>query len=127
MPKELDWPEWNRKRDPELWDFYARNMLEPGWPGELTEAEYLFIREKLSRNRRLRSKWGFDSEIKPVTFDAVQAVARWGEPSDPARNSELVEQTMKKRRRSKTPNKTGIEVSITTVFPTQLQFDLQTV
>ena len=119
MPKELDWPEWNRKRDPELWDFYARNMLEPGWAGELTEAEYLFIKEKLSRNRRLRTKWGFDSEIIPITLNPVQAVAKWGEPSDPTHNSELVQQAAKKRRSSKTEGFSGL--------PTQLRFDLQTI
>ena len=124
MPKDLDWPEWNRKRDPELWDFYARNILEPGWPGEPTEAEYEFIRDKLSRNRRLRSKWGFDNDDKPISLETVQAVAKWGEPSDPNHNSELVRKAMKKNRGLGSRGR-GKVVS-TPALPTQLQLNVYT-
>ena len=38
---------WNRQLDPELYDFYARNLLEPGWAGLLALAEAEYIRDCL--------------------------------------------------------------------------------
>lgn len=111
MSNEIDWPEWNRRRDPELWDFYAANILEPGWPGQLTEAEYAYIKEKLSRSRRLRRRWGFVSESEPVCFETVQAVAMWGEPSDPSRNTALIQEAAKEAaRQHRRASRNGVRV-----------------
>ena len=37
----------------------AADLLQPGWGGDLTEEEYLYIRYELERNPKLRTLWGF--------------------------------------------------------------------
>ena len=49
---------WNRQLDPELYDFYARNLLEPGWAGLLALAEAEYIRDCLEQDSKLRLRWG---------------------------------------------------------------------
>ena len=50
MGKLPEWPEWKRRKDPELWDFYEENILEPGWVGQLAETEYNYILFKILNN-----------------------------------------------------------------------------
>ncbi|MDA0770801.1 MAG: hypothetical protein O2821_11330 [Chloroflexi bacterium] len=85
-----EWPEWNRRRDPELWDFYAEQLLEPGWAGELTESEFDYLESKLKRYKRLRNKWGFQSEDDILSPEAIQTVAMSGDPEDSSFNAGLV-------------------------------------
>ena len=85
-----EWPEWNRRRDPELWDYYAEQLLEPGWAGELTESEFDYLEGKLKRYKRLRNKWGFQSEDDVLSPEAIQTVAMSGDPEDPSFNASLV-------------------------------------
>lgn len=89
-----EWPDWNRRRDPELWDYYAEQLLEPGWAGELTESELDYILGKLARYKRLRNKWGFQSEDDILSPEAIQAVAMSGDPEDPSFNVGLVRGTV---------------------------------
>ena len=51
--------DWPREKDPELHDLYARQLLEPGWGGDLIAIEYRHIRCHLEKRTRLRSQWGF--------------------------------------------------------------------
>ena len=92
-----EWPEWNRRRDPELWDFYAEQLLEPGWAGELTESEFDYVEGKLTRYKRLRNKWGFQSEDDVLTPEAIQTVAMSGDPEDSSFNVGLVRSTEPER------------------------------
>ena len=91
QPKE--WPDWNRRRDPELWDFYAEQLLEPGWAGELTESEFDYLEAKLKRYKRLRTKWGFVGLEAILSPEAIQTVAMSGDPEDPSFNASLVKGT----------------------------------
>ena len=88
-----EWPDWNRRRDPELWDYYAEQLLEPGWAGELTESEFDYLEAKLKRYKRLRNKWGFQSEDDILSPEAIQTVAMSGDPEDPSFNVSLVKGT----------------------------------
>lgn len=89
-----EWPDWNRRRDPELWDYYAEHLLEPGWAGELTESEFDYLSAKLKRYKRLRNKWGFQSEEDVLSPEAIHAVAMSGDPEDPSFNVGLVKGTV---------------------------------
>ena len=97
LTKELDWPKWNRRRDPELYDYYTKHMTEPGWAGHLTDAEYEYLRDRLSKSRRLRAKWGFGDEEDALTFQTIQAVALWGLPNDKTHNAWLVHNALSRR------------------------------
>ena len=93
------WPLWDREGNPELWDHYAANTMEPGWAGKLSPAQTAYIRGVLSGavknpfHRRvtvLRRKWGFVEDGADVTDEAIQAVALSGDPDDPPSNATLV-------------------------------------
>ena len=100
------WPDWERSKDQELWDHYARQMIEPGWAGRLSPSQLSYIRAVLTRrikspySRRaahLRRRWGFPDQTDDVTETAIQEVAMWGDPDDPNHNARLV-RTVEKRR-----------------------------
>ena len=85
------WPQWKQEQDPQLWDSYAYGFTEPGWAGEITQAQYEHIRNALMRDRKLRTSWGFIHSNGKLSFDTVQAVAMWGDPEDRRHNIRLIQ------------------------------------
>ena len=69
---------WDREFDPELHDFYARKLLEPGWAGELDRAELAYIKSQLRRSPRLRGRWGFRPSARKLSEARIRAVAMDG-------------------------------------------------
>ena len=69
---------WDRELDPELHDFYARNLLEPGWAGELDRAELAYIKSQLRQSPSLRRRWGFRPTAKRLPEARIRAVAMHG-------------------------------------------------
>ncbi len=69
---------WDRQLDPELHDFYARNLLEPGWAGLLDLAEAEYIRDCLEQDSKLRRRWGIQRRKVPLSLVAEKAF-----PEDP--------------------------------------------
>lgn len=75
--KGIDWP---REFDPQLHDFYARKLLEPGWAGEMNHAEATYIARCLVANPRLRQTWQiarFTRRRKSITAAIVNKLGRW--------------------------------------------------
>ncbi len=101
LMKKLDWPRWNRRRDPELYDYYTKHMPEPGWAGHLNDAESEYLRDKLLKSRRLRAKWGFGDEDEALTPQTIQAVALWGLPDDKTHNAWLVHSALSRQKRKR--------------------------
>ena len=64
--------------DPELLEFYRKNLLEPGWAGELDPHELAFIKSKLRQSPSLRRRWGFRPSAKRLSESRIKAVARDG-------------------------------------------------
>ena len=69
-----------------------KRILKPGWAGEPEPAELAVLIEKLGRNGRLASKWGFGGPIDKQADWAVLQVAMWGDPDSQAFNAALVSQ-----------------------------------
>ena len=69
---------WRREEDPELHDFYARKLLEPGWAGELDRTELAYIKSQLRRSSSLRRKWGFRPSAKRLSEAHIREVAMHG-------------------------------------------------
>jgi hypothetical protein len=65
------------------------SLLEPGWPGELTDQELMFITRNLHMNPRLASYWGFRPSMKRYASSAVQRVALYGDAADRPGNRAL--------------------------------------
>ena len=64
--------------DPELLEFYRKNLLEPGWAGELDPDGLAFIKSKLRQSASLRRRWGFRPSAKRLSEKRIRAVARDG-------------------------------------------------
>ena len=64
--------------DSELLADYQKNLLEPGWAGELRPDELSYIRAQLSRSRSLKRKWGFKPSVKRFPEKHGRLVARDG-------------------------------------------------
>lgn len=69
---------WNREQDPVLHDFYAKNLLEPGWAGELDLNELAYIKSELERSPSLKRRWGFRPSAKRLSSTRIRAVAMHG-------------------------------------------------
>ena len=69
---------WRRQKHPELHDFYARKLLDPGWAGELTRAELACIKAQLRRSPSLRRQWGFRPSAKRLPDARIRDVAMIG-------------------------------------------------
>ena len=95
MGKLPEWPNWKRRKDPELWDFYEENILEPGWVGQLTDPEYDYILFKLNKYKGLQNKWGFKELKNAINYDTIQAAAMWGDPEDNEHNTVLIRSPLK--------------------------------
>jgi len=64
---------WDRELDPELHDFYAKKLLEPGWAGLLTLAEAEYIRHRLQQDSGLRRRWRIRRKVVPLSLVAEKA------------------------------------------------------
>ena len=69
---------WHRHEDPELHDFYTRNLRIPGWAGELDRAELAYIKSQLKQSPALRRRWGFRPSAKRLSDARIRAVAMNG-------------------------------------------------
>ena len=49
-----------------------QRLLQPGWAGDLSDTELVFIQERLRRSRRLSNQWGIGQECAE---DAVRVIA----------------------------------------------------
>lgn len=49
---------FKREEDPELHDLVSRKILIPGWAGELSDEEAVYLANKLTGSSKLRQKWG---------------------------------------------------------------------
>jgi hypothetical protein len=66
--------------DPELHDLYAKNLLEPGWAGEVDDDEAAYIARKLTASPALRRVWRvaeFTRQRKLITPSIAKRLARW--------------------------------------------------
>ena len=66
------------REDPDLLQFYKRNLLVPGWAGELDKEELAYVKEKLFRDRRLRAKWSFKRGTGRLSDEKIRHVAMSG-------------------------------------------------
>ena len=74
-----------------------KRILQPGWAGEPEPAELVFLTERLQKDRRLASRWGFTTpEAKRVDW-AILQVAMWGDPQQKALNVALARQKVNVR------------------------------
>lgn len=69
---------WDRELDPKLHDFCTRNVLIPGWAGELDRAELAYIKSQLKQSPALRRRWGFRPSAKRLSDTKIRAVAMHG-------------------------------------------------
>lgn len=71
---------WPREADPELHDFYAKKLLEPGWTGEVDDIEAAYIVRELNSSARLRQRWhvkGILRYHRKVTPATAQRLTSW--------------------------------------------------
>jgi len=70
----------DRELDPELHDLYAKNLLEPGWAGEVDDDEAACIARKLTASPALRRVWRvseFTRQRKSITPNIAKRLAQW--------------------------------------------------
>lgn len=66
------------KGDLELLALYKKNLLVPGWAGELALYELAYIRSELEKSARLKKLWGFRPSAKRLSEKRIMEVARNG-------------------------------------------------
>ena len=71
---------------------YDKRILRPGWAGEPEAGELEVLTKRLTRDRRLASRWGFTLPNSKQTDWAILQVAMWGDPDFKALNSALARQ-----------------------------------
>jgi hypothetical protein len=59
-------------------DFDKKNLLEPGWAGEVSRAELSYIKGALKLSSSLRRRWGFRPSAKKLSDKRLRDVARNG-------------------------------------------------
>ena len=64
--------------DPVLLAMYKRELLIPGWAGELDSVELEYIKSELRQSSSLRRRWGFKPSAKRLSEKHIRAVARDG-------------------------------------------------
>ena len=65
-------------RDPELMNFYMKKLIEPGWAGELSPDELVYIKSQLKQSPSLKRRWGFRPSAKRLSEAHIRTVARNG-------------------------------------------------
>ena len=71
---------WDRNLDPELHDFYRKELLKPGWAGEVDDDEAAYIARKLTASPALRRVWRvaqITRRRKTITPTIAKRLARW--------------------------------------------------
>jgi hypothetical protein len=63
---------------PGLFRCYQRNLLEPGWAGELNPDELAYIKSELKKSPSLKRRWGFRPTAKRFSEKKIRAVATYG-------------------------------------------------
>ena len=71
-----------------------KRLLKPGWAGEPELEELEFLQNRLTRDRRLAAKWGFDPATTTRPDWAICQVAMWGDPNHQALNTALARQQL---------------------------------
>jgi len=64
--------------DPWLLEYYKKNLLEPGWAGDLDNVEFAYIRSELTKSRPLKRRWGFRPSARRLSESQIRAVAMYG-------------------------------------------------
>ncbi len=59
---------------------FDKRILKPGWAGEPDPSEMEILTKRLTRDRRLASRWGFSLPKSKLTDWAILQVAMWGDP-----------------------------------------------
>ena len=70
-------------------------LVEPGWPGELTDEELAHIQKRLFEEPMLAKLWGFRPSMKTRSELAIRRVAAHGDPEDRSLNRKLARQPSK--------------------------------
>jgi len=71
---------FDRKDDKKLDDMYARKLLDPGWSGEVTDAEARHISEQLTQRPELRRVWEvakFTRQRRKITTAIAKRLCAW--------------------------------------------------
>ena len=63
---------------PQLFDFYKKKLLEPGWAGELNPDEFTYIKSQLKQSPSLRRRWGFRPSARRLSESRIRDIARNG-------------------------------------------------
>ena len=71
---------------------YDKRILRPGWAGEPEAGELEVLTTRLTRDRRMASRWGFTFPNGKQTDWGILQVAMWGDPNSKALNSALAHQ-----------------------------------
>ena len=86
--------DWPAADDPKLHDYYARNLLTPGWGGLLTLREALYIQGHLERDPNLRKRWGIPGRGRVPLI----AIAERAFPEDPEEARRNMRNQMERQR-----------------------------
>ena len=68
---------------------YSQKLLEPGWGGQLSDEEALFIQYHLARDDKVAFGWGFRPGQKTRPEDGIRRVAMSGDPDSRTVNMRL--------------------------------------
>ena len=89
-------------------DCFNKKLLEPGWAGELSGYELVFIKSQLRSLSPLRQKWGFRPSAKRFPSAYIRHVAMYG--LNGFTNEVLTSAKIKKR--IKTIHKTSVQKAL---------------
>jgi hypothetical protein len=64
--------------DPWLLEYYRKSLLEPGWPGELDNVEFAYVKSELARSRSLKQRWGFRPSARRLSEGRIRTTAMHG-------------------------------------------------
>ena len=64
-------------------------LLGPGWGGDISDEEVIFIRQELLKDRRLAYQWGFIPSHSTRPTDAIRRIAMEGDPERRSANVPL--------------------------------------
>ena len=71
---------------------FDKRILKPGWAGEPEPSEMEVLTKRLTRDRRLASRWGFNLPNSKQTDRGILQVAMWGDPGCKGFNFALARQ-----------------------------------
>lgn len=61
-----------------LLELYKRELLIPGWAGELDNVEFAYVKLQLKLSLTLRRRWGFKPSAKRLSERRIREAARDG-------------------------------------------------